>query len=107
MVRRGRDGANAGSRPARAAPPRLILRNTSARPTDKMGCCGDSAPALVACFRQAAARGQLEVVRFLVEAGAAVDQRGTSRELTPLDAARRAGHLDVVRFFEEMASSGH
>ena len=51
---------------------------------------------------QAATKGFVEVVRFLVEEGKAdVDKARTSDGFTPLLMAVQNGHLDVVRFLVE------
>ena len=45
----------------------------------------------------AAEKGDLEVVRLLVESGANKDQGTTGKGATPLYIAARNGHLEVVR----------
>jgi ankyrin repeat protein/L-ascorbate metabolism protein UlaG (beta-lactamase superfamily) len=46
---------------------------------------------------QAATRGHLELVAWLVKKGADVNRRETSYRLTPLHMAARGGHLEIVR----------
>ena len=53
----------------------------------------------------AAQRGHLEVVRFLVEAGANKDQGRTDTGATPLFTAAQNGHLEVVQFLVESGAN--
>ena len=53
----------------------------------------------------AAEKGQLEVVRFLVESGANEDQGTTDDGATPLYIAAEKGHLEVVRFLVESGAN--
>ena len=52
----------------------------------------------------AAQNGHLDVVRFLVEAGAAKDQADNSGA-TPLFTAVQNGHLDIVRFLVQVGAA--
>jgi len=52
----------------------------------------------------AAQNGHLDIVRFLVEAGAAIDQ-GNNNGSTPLWLAAQDGHLDIVRFLVEAGAA--
>lgn len=54
------------------------------------------------CF--AAGRGHLDIVRLLVESGAAKDQ-ATSDGPTPLCLASQGGHLDVVQLLVQVGAA--
>ena len=57
-------------------------------------------------FYLAAAKGHLEVVRFLVESGANNKDQGTTENgTTPLCIAAQNGHLEVVRFLLESSAN--
>jgi ankyrin repeat protein len=81
---------------------RLLLKH---KPWVDHRCC-DSPAALGI----AAAAGNIELVKVLLEAGADPNIRsGYGQDLpnaTPLDAARKNGHLDVVRKLEEARHMG-
>jgi ankyrin repeat protein len=79
---------------------RLLLEH---KPWVDHRCC-DSPAAL----GNAAAAGNAELVRALLEAGADPTIRSNydqeTSDATPLDVARQKGHLEVVRVLEEAAS---
>src|SRR5205814_8712767 len=49
----------------------------------------------------AARNGHLEVVKYLVEHGANIDERNNARDKTPLLAAAFDGHYDIVKYLVE------
>jgi ankyrin repeat protein len=53
----------------------------------------------------ASRNGHFEVVKFLVEHGAEVDERHNSREKTSLLAAAFDGHYDIVKYLHEHGAS--
>ncbi|MDP3267533.1 MAG: ankyrin repeat domain-containing protein [Legionella sp.] len=61
-------------------------------------CPGETsnAPLYIACFR-----GNLDIIRYLVEYGAPIDQK----ECRPLDMAITQGHLHVVHFLVQQGAS--